>query len=189
MYNSNMKPKVIIIYGPIGVGKLTIAKLLAEKTGYKLSHNHLINDLLYSLFERNTLEINELAEDIRYMLYEKAVQSGQNFIITHAYSHNYVSLTGQTDPEYLQKLERKLSDAGGQTYFIHLKANDDVLLDRVSQESRKDFRKLTDTKIMSEILKTKDFKSSADLKNQLIVDTSNLIPEETVQKILSFIEK
>lgn len=182
-----MKSKVVIIYGPMGVGKLTIGKLLSEKTGYKLSHNHLINDLLYSLFERDTLEINELAEDIRSMLYEKAVRSGKNFIITHAYSHDYVSLTGQTDPEYLKNLEDKLSEAGGDLYFIHLKADDDILLHRVSQESRKEFRKLTDSKIMKELLESKDFTTSADLQNQLIIDTSNLNPEETVQQILEFI--
>lgn len=184
-----MKPKVIIIYGAIGVGKLTIAKLLSEKTKYKLSHNHLINDLLYSLFERNTLEINELAEEIRYMLYQKAVQSKKSFIITHAYSHDYVSLTGQTDTEYLQNLQKKLTNAGADVYFIHLKANNGVLLERVGQNSRKEFKKLTDVKIMKDLLEINDFESSAEVDNQLVLDTSNLNPEKTVEKILDFLLK
>jgi shikimate kinase len=182
-----MKPKVIIIYGAMGVGKLTIAKLLSEKTDYRLSHNHLVNDLLYSLFERNTLEINELAESIRDMVYEKAIQSGKSFIITHTYSHDYVSLTGQTDPGYLQKLQEKIKQAGGEAYFIHLQANNTVLLERVTQESRKEFKKLTDSTIMQELIDTKDFKTSAEVDNQLILDSSELNPEETVMEVFNFI--
>ena len=184
-----MKPKVIIIYGAMGVGKLTVAKLLAEKTGHLMSHNHLVNDLVYSLFERGTLEVNELAENIRYMVYEKAIQSGKSFIITHAYSHDYVSLTGQSDPKYLQNLQEKINSAGGDAYFIHLQAKDSVLLERVAQPSRKEFKKLTDATIMQELIDTKDFRSSAEVDNQLILDSSELNPEETTQKVLEFIGK
>ena len=182
-----MKPKVIIIYGAMGVGKLTVAKLLSEKTGYKLSHNHLVNDLLYSLFERNTLEINELAESIRYMVYEKAIQTGKSFILTHTYSHDYVSLTGQTDPEYLRNLQKRITSKGGEAYFIHLQADDKTLLERIAQEDRKKFKKLTDTKIMQELIDTKDFKSSAKVENQLILDSSKLTSQETVEKVFNFI--
>ena len=182
-----MKSKVIIIYGAIGVGKLTIARLLAEKTGFLLSHNHLVNDLAYSLFERGTLEVNELSESIRYMVYEKAIQVDKSFIITHTYSHDYVSLTGQTDPEYLRNLQKRITSKGGEAYFIHLQADDKTLLERVAQEDRKQFRKLVDTKIMQELIDTKDFKSSAEVDNQLILDSSGLTSIETVEKVFNFI--
>jgi len=147
----------------MGVGKLTVAKLLAEKTGYKLSHNHLFNDLVYSLFDRGTLEANEILEELRYEMYGKAVSMKRSFIMTHAYSHNFVSLTGQTDPQYLKNLQDKMGSAGAKTYFVHLKADDEVLLERVSQESRKEFGKLTDIEIMKGYLHTKDFKSSPEM--------------------------
>ena len=43
--------RLIFIYGLPAVGKLTVAKELAAKTGYKLFHNHLVVDLLISTFE------------------------------------------------------------------------------------------------------------------------------------------
>ncbi len=42
--------KVIFLYGPPAVGKLTIAKVIAEKTGYKLLHNHLIVNPIAEIF-------------------------------------------------------------------------------------------------------------------------------------------
>jgi deoxyadenosine/deoxycytidine kinase len=46
----NKKPTVVFIYGPIAVGKFTVAKMLSKKLGYKLSHNHHINDFIKEVF-------------------------------------------------------------------------------------------------------------------------------------------
>lgn len=43
--------ELVVIYGAPGVGKLTVARELARKTGYKLFHNHLTVDLVKSLFD------------------------------------------------------------------------------------------------------------------------------------------
>ncbi len=182
-----MKPKVIVIYGPIGVGKLTVARKLSEKIKFKVSHNHLFNDLVQSLFKRGSLEYAQTLEKLRFDLYEKAVVTGENFIMTHAYSHNFVSKTGQTDEDYLKNLGLYLTQAGAKVYFVHLKADDDILLERVSHKSRKEFKKLTDINIMRKYVDTKDFKTTPKLDNQIIIDTSKLTVGDTVNKILEFI--
>ena len=46
--------KVVFVYGPPAVGKLTVASLLAERTGFKLSHNHAIIDAVVPLFDYGT---------------------------------------------------------------------------------------------------------------------------------------
>ena len=38
--------KLVILYGPPGVGKLTVGRELAARTGFKLFHNHLTVDLV-----------------------------------------------------------------------------------------------------------------------------------------------
>jgi replication-associated recombination protein RarA len=38
--------KLILLYGPPAVGKLTIAKEIARLTGFKLFHAHLTSDLV-----------------------------------------------------------------------------------------------------------------------------------------------
>ena len=42
--------RLIFVYGMPASGKLTVARELAELTGYKLFHNHLVVDLLLSVF-------------------------------------------------------------------------------------------------------------------------------------------
>ncbi len=181
-----MKTKVIILYGPMAVGKLTIGKKLSDETGVKLAHNHLINDMVFSLFERGTQKGSRVLEETRYSFYTHAVDSEISFIMTHAYSHNYVSPTGQTDPEYLQQLESRFREVGAETFFIHLKASNEKLLQRVVMPSRKKYKKLVDIEIMKEYLSTKDFNTSAEVANQLIIDTSDLDIEQIVLKIRTF---
>jgi hypothetical protein len=42
--------RLVFIYGIPATGKLTVAQELAKRTGYSLFHNHLVVDLLLSLF-------------------------------------------------------------------------------------------------------------------------------------------
>ena len=42
--------KLILPYGPPGVGKMTIAKELAAITGYTLFHNHMLLNALSDIF-------------------------------------------------------------------------------------------------------------------------------------------
>jgi shikimate kinase len=179
------KPVAIIIYGMVAVGKLTVAKALQKELGYKLTHNHLVNDLAWSIFDRGTLEGNSLIERLRYEVYEEAVKHGVSVIITHCYDHNYVSPTGLSDPEYLKTLEEKLENAGARTFFVHLQADKQALLERVQGESRHEFRKLTDVSKMEEYLEAKstDARTSAPVKNNVVINTTAMTAEEVATMI------
>lgn len=179
MKKEESTPTAVIIYGAMAVGKLTVGKELAKKIGYKLTHNHLINDLILSVFERGTLDANRLIEKLRYEFYDAALKAGQNIIITHCYSHNYISPTGLSDPDYLKNIEKRIKKAGGKVLFVHLKANNKELLKRVTNDSRKQHRKLTKVSIMKEYLKAKDFTTSAHVKNNLVIDNTNLSATKT----------
>lgn len=177
------KAKVILIYGAMAVGKLTIGKELAKKTGYKLTHNHLINDLIWSVFEKESVEANKLIESMRYGFYTESVKHHKNIIITHTYSHNYVSPAGLADPDYLKTLEKKLNKTGANVLFVHIHADEKEILKRVKNSSRKAYHKLTDTKIMKDYLATEDFKTSAPVKNNLVINNTNLSPSKVVKII------
>ncbi len=181
--SSKNKPKVVFIYGAPAVGKLTIGKELEKQTGFKLTHNHLINDLVRSVFERGTLEANLLIEKLRYQFYEDCVKMGADIIITHCYAHDYVSPTGLTDPLYVKNLKKNLNKLGAEIFFVHLYASDEALLNRVSLEDRKEYKKLVDKKIMKELLKKEDWVTSPNVKNNLKVDNTKLSAKKVAQMI------
>ncbi len=185
---SETGPTAIIIYGAIAVGKLTIGTLLAKKLQYKLTHNHLINDLVWSIFERGTPESSPLIEKLRYDLYERAIKAGQSIIITHTYAHDYVSKTGLSDPQYLITLEKKLQKAGAKVLFVHLVTDNKTLLQRVTGESRKKHMKVTSKKTLKEVLAIRDFTTSAPVKNNLVIDNTNEEPDKVVKIIINHLK-
>jgi len=73
--------ELLIIYGPPASGKLTIAKEVAKKTGYKLFHNHLTVDLLKVFLEFGTPEFFELNQKMKLDILEAAAKQGVDGII------------------------------------------------------------------------------------------------------------
>lgn len=184
--NHSGEPVAIVIYGMIAVGKLTVAKALQEKLGYRLTHNHLINDLVWSLFDHGTLEANSLIEKLRYELYEEAIKKGVSIIVTHAYSASYISPTGLSDPEYMRALESKLEDAGAKTLFVHLQADKPILLKRAQEESRRAYKKLTDASKLSDYLykENLDTTTSAPVRHNLVIENAEITPANAADMIV-----
>ena len=90
----------------------------------------------------------------------------------------------------MKKIESIIKKAGGTTFFIHLKADANILLKRVIGNSRKKFLKLKDPEIFKGILndKAKDWTTSASVKNNIIIDNSRLSPRQVVKKVKELIK-
>ena len=73
--------KLIFLYGPPASGKYTIAKALAEKTEYKLFHNHLTVDLVTSIFPFDSDQLPRLSEKFRLEMFEEAAKANVEGII------------------------------------------------------------------------------------------------------------
>ena len=125
-------------------------------------------------------------ENLNFSILKEIASAKINTVMTHAFSASFVSKTGLSDLNYLKKIESIIEKAGGVVYFVHLKANADVLLKRVVGESRKKFMKLRDKKILKEILndKTRDFTTSASVKNNLVIDNTKLSPQKVANIII-----
>ena len=188
--SKNKKFYVVIFYGPFAVGKYTVANEFQKQTGYKFFHNHHVFDIARSLFERNTIHISRLYENLNFAILKEIADAKINAITTHAFSANYVSHSGLSDQNYMKKIESIIKKAGGTTFFIHLKADANVLLKRVIGNSRKKFLKLKDPEIFKGILndKAKDWTTSASVKNNIIIDNSRLSPRQVVKKVKELIK-
>src|SRR6266581_7019289 len=80
--------RLIFLYGPPAVGKLTIAKVLAEKTGYKLLHNHLLVNPITEVFPFENPANRLLVREFRLRIVEEAVKSNINLIATFGIAGN-----------------------------------------------------------------------------------------------------
>lgn len=177
---------LVVFYGAFAVGKYTVANEFHKKTGYKFFHNHHAYDLAHSLFERKSEGLSSLYENINFKVLEEIAKAGLNTVTTHAYSAKYVSHTGLSDPDYMKKMQRIVEKAGGVAYFIHLKAEHDSLLKRVTGRSRKKFLKLKDPELLRGILEDsrKDFVTSAPVKHNLVIDNTKIPPKKVVDMVI-----
>lgn len=176
--------KLIILYGSPAVGKLTVVKALVEKTGYKLLHNHLIADLVVSIFAFGTAEYADLAERIKLIMIEEAAKKNVDLILTLVYGLE--TLSGENDELLVKKIIRAVERHGGTCHFIKLKCEKEEQIKRLGNESRKQFKKLTDPNILAEI----DEQYQIDHKHipsvtVIEIDITNLSPEKSAEQIIA----
>lgn len=180
--------EVIFIYGAPASGKLTTAKKLAQKLGYRLLHNHLTTDLVRAVFDRGNDRGGMLIVKFRFEMLEAAVQEKvKGLVMTGAYAQDYVYPNGKTDEWFVKELERITVDNGGVFYGVNLSANKETLLHRVKEDDRKEWGKITDEKILAATLDRHDFSKTAPLKNNIIIENDTMPADQVVEKIMSFI--
>src|ERR1700744_4028626 len=104
--------KLIFMYGMPASGKLTVAQELVNITGYKLFHNHLVVDLLLSVFEFGSPEFIELRESIWLSVFDQACRSGlPGLIFTFAPEPT-------VRPGFAGKVVSTVQAAGGEVKFV-----------------------------------------------------------------------
>jgi shikimate kinase len=169
--------KLIILYGPPAVGKLTVGQELAKLTGFRLFHNHLAIDLAHEIYEWGNPAFFTLVHQIRTIVVVSAVESETSLILTFFY-------TGAANEDMFFKLVIELVEkAGGEVDFVHLTAPDEVLLERVTSKSRKQFGKLTTKDSLIETLRVNK-RAIIDYRHHKTIDIANLAPSEVAKQIM-----
>jgi shikimate kinase len=175
--------KLIVLYGPPAAGKYTIAKAVAERTGFKLFHNHLTVDLLKTIFEYGTLGFFELSQKIRLDVFEEAAkQNIPGMVFTFVYEKN-------TDDTFIKELLEQVTKYGGEVTFIQIYCEKEVLLQRVKEDSRKEFQKVKSEEALQNTLSNSDQMSSISFVASTRIDNTHLSAEEAVQKVLEIIKE
>src|ERR1700751_3457927 len=67
--------RLVFIYGMPATGKLTVARELSRITGYPVFHNHLVVDLLLSIFQFGSQPFVALREEIWLSVFRKAAEN------------------------------------------------------------------------------------------------------------------
>ena len=167
--------RLIVLYGAPATGKYTIGKILAERLGYKLFHNHLIIDLFKEILNERNDRTNVLDQEITLQILKEACnQNVEGVIYTFVYNPD-------KDRQFVTNLSQITNS---ETHFFELYCTQDTLLKRVTDESRKPFKKVHKKEHLEKFLKSGNYQSSIDLVTSIKIDSTHLTPEQTVGKIL-----
>lgn len=170
--------KLLFLYGPPAVGKLTIGKELASMTGFELIHNHLILDTLAGKYDRDSQEFKTESRRMRTDLVREAAENNAAGIIL-----TYVYLGSKSQDEFIQNLRKITEDHGGQACFVRLYCPQKTLQDRVTDDSRKDHGKIQSVDQLDDFLQHNETNLPILFAENLSIDTSEVTPTEAAERI------
>jgi len=157
--------KLIFIYGMPATGKLTVAQELVAITGYKLFHNHLVVDLLLSVFEFGSPQFIALREEFWLSTFDQACRSQlPGMIFTFAPE-------GTVRAGFIGKAVATVAAAGGEIDFIELTCALPELKRRMGSQSRQQFKKLTSVPLFEQLHAEGSFDASYMPVPKLSIDT------------------
>jgi hypothetical protein len=123
--------RLLLIIGPPAVGKMTVGRAVAERSTYRLFHNHHTIELLLDVFDHGTPAFNALNGEFRRRLVEEAAASGTDLIFSFVWSMDL-----EEDAAFVEALVAPYADQGGSIAVVELVADLDTRLERNHTEHR-----------------------------------------------------
>jgi tRNA uridine 5-carbamoylmethylation protein Kti12 len=172
--------KIVFIYGPPGVGKLTVARELAKITGFKLFHNHLTTDLVSAIFPFGHKVHSNLMEKIRLTVIETAAKENIKGIIL-----TYVYFVGEDD-KFVKDVVRIVKRYDGKIYFVKLSCEHGELHKRIKHPERKKFTKVKSITLLKKLMKEHDMAGNIPFGRNLPIDNTHMSPKVCARKIKNY---
>lgn len=179
MSRKTERKKIIVLYGPPGVGKLTIAKHLANKTGYKILHNHLTIEPLadiFPIFDPSFIELNEI---FRKKIIRHAAHDNIGLIVTFCYVRKH-------DDVFVRSIQRNARLGRTKACFVHLTAPVRALEERILSRERKKFHKIHKKKILHEALRAWEPVHPIPHVKSLVIDTAKHGARKSAELIIEY---
>lgn len=179
--------KLILIFGPQAVGKMTVGHELEKITGIPLFHNHATIEIVHPLVSYGTNKGRELVRDIREQIF-KAVSEGEGPGMIFTYLWDFESTF---DEEYVSWLYSLFNDNGADVIFVELEADQKIRLERNKTEHRlyhKPSKRDTDFSeriILESEARCRHTSRGAEVAydNYIRINNTNLSPEEVAESI------
>lgn len=169
--------RLLFIYGPPAVGKLTVANEVAKLTGFKVFHNHLSIDAILPVFEFGSKPFFRLVEMIRVETVGEAARENVDIIYTFCYAKGL-------DEMHVEKVEKAARENGGEVLFVLLTCDPEELKRRIVLEDRAKFKKANTVEMMEMFLETYDLSSPIPYADTFVIDNTNLDSVSAAAKIV-----
>ncbi|MEL7093665.1 MAG: hypothetical protein AAFN94_18240, partial [Pseudomonadota bacterium] len=169
---------VIHIGGWPGAGKQTIGRIVADRLGGRLIHNHLMLDAARALYARDTPEGKAMREEVRGVILAHARRLPREvpIVLTDALS------AGNADAVRLFQPTLDLArDRGAPLVCFALELSVDENVARLTEPARFGGDKLTDVDIL---LSLRDRETLFLPKGAHVLDVTDLTPEDVADRML-----
>jgi chloramphenicol 3-O-phosphotransferase len=169
---------LVFIYGPPGVGKLSVARELARSTGYRLFDNHVSIDCAESVFDFGTPPFGRVVGQIRTAVFEEAARAGVSLVFTFVYAC-------PEDTPFVERVYDLVEGIGGRVLLVRLSCAREELERRLPRPDRVQRGKMASLDTLSTVTSRYDIFSPVPGRESLEIDNTALAPDEVARLIIS----
>ena len=185
---------LLLILGPPAVGKMTVGRAVADRSSYRLFHNHHSIEMLLDVFDYGTPPFTTLNSEVRRRVVEEAAAAGTDLIFTFV-----MGMDEQAEADYLERLAAPYVD---DVAVVELVADLDTRLVRnrtehrlAEKKSKRDLdwsdanvRELeADYRMTSEPERDAAGERLLARWPHLVIDNTDLAADETAERILAWL--
>lgn len=179
--------KLILIFGPQAVGKMTVGQELEKTTGLKLFHNHMTIELVSNFFSYGTKEGKRLVRLFRQEIFEEVAKSNlEGLIFTYVWAFDM-----QEDWDYVDRVCNIFESKGAEVYFVELEAELEKRLERNKSPHRLEHKptkrntEFSEGELMNSMERYRLNSEDGEIKreNYIRINNTELSPEK-VAKII-----
>jgi hypothetical protein len=180
--------KLILLFGPQAVGKMTVGQELEKRTELKLFHNHMTIELLQPFFGFSE-EMWRLCSMMREEIFEAFSKSDQyGMIFTFMWAFNK-----QEDWKWVEKVTNIFESNGAEVYFVELESDLEVRLKRNTTPNRLQHkpskRNVEDSErrllASLEKLRLNSVEGEIVRENYIKINNTKMSPEEVAEKMIN----
>lgn len=175
--------KLLVLFGPPAVGKMTIGKAIEDRSDFKLFHNHMVMDGIMRLFGVGSESEDRLSKQIRQLVIEEAAKSGTSLIFTYVW--DFSQPKGKRNIDVYKNI---YEEHGGEVVFVELRAPLETRMERAEHPLRKKHKAhapdAVRVKYLEDVLSYDSPQPFFYPDQYYLIETGEKSPEEVAEKVV-----